>query len=109
LATAVVLIAVLFWVGVFLVYFTAQGMTPGEFFFGRFEPLPDDLGLWRELGLDEKSGLLGEERLLLPGDRPKAAYLLRQVRFRDPLTRSIVRVEHEQRIPRRRVSARSRS
>ncbi len=108
MATAVVLIALLFWVGVFLVYFTAQGLTPGEFFFGRYEKLPDDLGTWREGGVDEKSGLLVEERLLLPGDRPKASFLLRQVRFRDPATRTIVRVEAEQRVPRRRVSARSR-
>ena len=109
MATAVVLIAFLFWVGVFLVYFTAQGLTPGEFFFGRYEPLPVDLGSWRDLGLDAESGLLREERLLLPGDRPKAGYLLRQVRLRDPVTRSIVRVEPELRVPRRRVSARASS
>jgi hypothetical protein len=107
LATPVVLIALLFWVGVFLVFFTARGLTPSEFFFGRYEQLPDDLGTWRELGLDAGSGLLAEERLLLPGDRPKASYLIRQVRFRDPVTRSIVRVEREVRVRRRRVSARS--
>jgi hypothetical protein len=107
LATVVVLIALLFWVGVFLIYFTAQGLTPGEFFFGRYEPLPDDLGTWRELGVDAESGLLSEERFLLPGDRPKSPYLLRQARFRDPVTRAIVRVEAEIRVPRRRVSARS--
>jgi hypothetical protein len=107
-ATVVVLMALLFWVGVFWIYFTAQGLTPGEFFFGRFEPLPDDLGVWQTTGHDE-SGLVVEERLLLPGDRPKAKYLVRQVRVRDPVTRAIVRVEPEARIPRRRVSARSRS
>jgi hypothetical protein len=107
LATAVVLIALLFWGGVFLVYFTAQGLTPGEFFFGRYEPLPSDLGRWRELGIDAESGLLAEERLLLPGDRPKAPYLIRQARFRDPVTLAIVRVEGETRVARKRVSARS--
>lgn len=107
MAALVVCFALLFWVGVFWIYFTTQGLTPSEFFFGRYEPLPDDLGAWREVGVDQSSGCLKEERLLLPGDRSNASYLLRQVRFRDPTTRAIVRVAPEERVSRRRVSARS--
>jgi hypothetical protein len=105
-ATAVVVIALIFWAGVFFVVFAASGRTPGEFFFGRYEPLPDDLGKWKETGIDELSGQLREERLLLPDGRPDAGHLLRQVRYRHPVTRVIESTEAEQRVPRRRVSAR---
>jgi hypothetical protein len=32
--------ALLFWAGVFMVYFTSAGTTPLEFFFGRYEAPP---------------------------------------------------------------------
>lgn len=103
----VILSALLFWACVFAVFFASQGTTASEFFLGKFEPLPADLGQWVEQGLDAQSGLLREERLLLPPGRPHAGALLRQVRYRDPATRAIVRVEPEARVRRRRVSARS--
>jgi len=103
----VVLTALLFWGAVFMIVFASQGLSPVEFFFGRYEPLPHDLGIWRETGTDAQTGLLREERLLLPNSNPKAGHLMRQVRHRDPATRAIARVEPEQRVPRRRVSARS--
>lgn len=103
----VILSALLFWICVFVVFFASQGTTASEFFFGKFEPLPDHLGQWVDHGVDAQSGLLREERLLLPPGRPHAAELLHQVRYRDPVTRDIVRVEPETRTRRRRVSARS--
>ena len=101
----VVAAALLFWVCVFMVYFTAAGTTPREFFFGRYEPPPHDLGRWREVGIDPEAELLREERYLLPDGR-SSSYLLQQVRFRDPTTRKIVRIEPEKRIARRRVTLR---
>jgi hypothetical protein len=102
----VVAAALLFWVGVFMVYFTAAGTTPLEFFFGAFEPPPADLGQWKEAGLDPNTSVLREERYLLPGGRG-ARHLVLQVRWRDPGTRQIVRVAPDQRIVRRRVSSRA--
>jgi len=102
----VVAAALLFWASVFMIYFTATATTPVEFFLGRFEPPPPDLGVWKEAG--EDGGLLREQRCLLPEGRRNSGYLLQQVRYRDPVSREIVRVEAEQRLPRRRVSSRSR-
>ncbi len=104
---AVVAVAMVFWIGVFMVYFTAQGTTPLEHFFGEYEPLPGDLGHWRETGVDEKTGLLREERRLSP-EGASRGYLLVQVRYREPSTGAIVRVEPEQRAPRRRVRKKAR-
>jgi hypothetical protein len=101
----VVAMALLFWACVFMVYFTSAKTTPLEFFFGRYEPPPADLGTWRQVGAEQ--GLLREERCLLPDGRHGAGYLLLQVRWREPATNAIVRVEPEQRLRRRRVSSRS--
>jgi len=102
----VVLAALLFWGAVFVIFFASQGTTLSEFFLGRYEPLPPDLRIWKRSGIDERTGLLREERLLLPGDDPGARRLLHQVRYRDPVTHEIVRVEPERRLPRRRESTR---
>jgi hypothetical protein len=99
----VVLAALVFWASVFMVYFTSQGTTPIEFFLGRYELPPADLGTWREASASPEDGLAREERYLLPEAGAKARYLLRQVRYRDPTTREIVRVDPEQRVRRRRV------
>jgi hypothetical protein len=107
-----VFIAVAFWAAVFMIFFAAQGLTPGEFFFGRYEPPPPDLGEWKEtataagLAPPAEVELVHEERLLLPEGRTGAGYFLHQARYRDPVTRAIVRVEPERRVRRRRVSAR---
>ena len=106
MTAAVVLSALLFWCAVFTIFFATQGTNPLEFFLGRYEPLPADLGQWRQLGRDPQTGLLREERLLLPSGRPNAARFVHQVRLRDPLTREILRVEPERHVRRRRVSAR---
>jgi len=104
--TAVALTALLFWAGVFTVFFVGDGRTPLEFLLGRYEPLPDALGTWQQ-GRADPSGpgaaLVREERFVLPGGRLGASHLLHQVRYRDPVTRDIVRVEPERRVPRRRV------
>jgi len=102
----VVLAALLFWAAVFMIFVASQGVSPVEFFLGRYEPLPQDLGTWRKTGNDEQTGLLREERLLLPNGNAKAGHLVRQVRHRDPATRAIMRIETEQRVPRRRESVR---
>ena len=104
--TFVVVIALVFWGGVFLIFFTAHGTTPSEFFLGRYEPPPSDLGEWKESGTDDESRLLREERFLLPRGDPGAGQLLHQIRYRDPVTRTIVQVEPERRVRRRRVGTR---
>ena len=101
----VVAAALLFWVCVFMVYFTAAGTTPSEFFLGAYEPPPPDLGRWKEAVPDAATGWLREERCLLP-DGNRSRYFVQQARYRDPLTRRIVRIEPEKRVPRRRVSVR---
>ncbi len=103
---AVVLVALLFWACVFLVYFTMQGTTPLEYLLGRFEPLPSDLGSWKECGIDPATGLVREERFVLPGGRPSSRQLLHQVRYRDPSKRSIERIGPEVRVRRRRIRER---
>ena len=102
-----VLIVLLFWGSVFMVALTAKGLTPFEFLFGAREPLPKELGSWKESGTDEHTGWVREERLLLPPAGPSSSYLLCQVRHRDPVTHEIVSVEPERRVRRRRVKARS--
>ena len=87
-----------------MVYFVASATTPMEFFFGRYEAPPVDLGVWKEASTSDAE--LREERLLLPDGRSNAPYLLLQVRYRDPATRAILRIEPEQRLRRRRVSTR---
>lgn len=91
-----------------MVYFTSHGTTPIDFFLGRYE-LPPDLGTWKATGKDADGRFVREERCVLPSERPNAGHFLRQVRYRDPLTRAIVRVEPEQKVPRRRVGRASRS
>jgi hypothetical protein len=103
----VVAVALLFWVCVFLVYFTSVSTTPLEFFFGRFEPPPVNGGTWIDAGVDASTGLTRQERWLLPDGRPKASYLLHQVRYRDVASGSIVRVEPEQRVRRKRLQPRA--
>jgi len=98
----VVAVALIFWASVFMIYFTSQGTTPIDFFLGRYE-LPPELGSWKEAGVDAERGLIREERCLLPDGRANAGYLVRQVRYRDRATLAIVRVEPEQKLPRRRV------
>src|SRR6188768_2942861 len=99
--------ALVFWTAVFAIFFTSQGTTPLEFLLGRYEPLPADLNQWHERGIDVQSGLLREERLILPAGRSNGAFLLRQVRYRDPTTRKIARTCPEERVRRRRLSVRS--
>lgn len=97
----------LFWVFVFTIYFAAQGTTPLEFLFGRYEPLPEGLGQWRDVGVDRSTGLMRQERFLAPEGRSGTGRLLHQVRYRNVVTGNIERVEPEQRVSRRRISTRS--
>lgn len=103
----VVASALAFWAFVFAVYFASMGTTPLKLFFGGYEP-PPELGIWKEVGAAPEPDLVREDRYLLPEGRAQAGYLLHQVRYRDRLTRAIVRVEPEQRLARRRVGRSSR-
>jgi len=106
LAFFVVFTALVFWAAVFAAFFTSQGTSALEFLLGRFEAPPDDLNTWRDTGIEHPSGLLRQERLLFPEGRQNGPILLRQVRYRDPVSNEIVRVAPEERLRRRRVSAR---
>jgi len=107
LAVFVVFTALVFWAAMFSVFFASQGTSALEFLRGRYEPPPDDLNTWRDVGIEEPTGLLRQERLLFPPGREGGAIFLHQVRFRDPGSQRIVRVSPERRVRRRRVSVRS--
>ena len=92
----------------FAIFFTSQGTSALEFLLGRYEAPPDHLNSWRDAELEQSSGLLRQERLLFPAGRQDGPVLLRQVRYRDPISKKIVRVAPEERVRRRRVSARTR-
>lgn len=71
---------------------------------GALEALPPDLGKWIEGAEPGPDGLLREQRhLFQEATGLGAGKLILQVRYRDPSSREIVRVEPEQLIPRRRV------
>jgi hypothetical protein len=106
LAALVVFAALVFWAAVFSVFFTSQGGSPLEFLLGRYEAPPEHLNTWLDAGIDPLSGFLRQERLLFPSGREGGPVLLRQVRFRDPNTGQIVRIGPEERVRRRRISAR---
>jgi len=99
----VVAAALLFWIGVFTVYFTSQGISPLDFLLGAYEPFNPELARWRVTGADPQSGLIREERLLVPEGGPASRYLERQVRHRDPITQRIVVVEPPSRVRRQRL------
>ena len=107
MAGFVVFTALVFWAAAFSIFFASQGTTLLEFLFGRYEAPPEHLNSWRDMGVEHPSGLLRQERLLFPPGRQSGSVLLRQVRYRDPATREIVRVAPEERVQRRRVSART--
>jgi hypothetical protein len=106
LAVFVVFTALVFWAAMFATFFTSQGTSALEFLFGRFEAPPDHLNTWRDVGIEQPSGLLRQERLLFPDGRQSGPVFLRQVRYRDPTSNQIVRVAPEERVRRRRISAR---
>ena len=107
LAFFVVFTALVFWAAMFAIFFTSQGTSALEFLLGRYEAPPDHLNTWRDLGIEQPTGLLRQERLLFPAGREDGPVLLRQVRYRDPSSNAIVRVSPEERVRRRRVSVRA--
>ncbi|HKO47269.1 MAG TPA: hypothetical protein VJV79_06075 [Polyangiaceae bacterium] len=107
MAVFVVFTALVFWAAMFAIFFASQGTTLLEFLFGRYEAPPEHLNTWRDMGIEPLSGLLRQERLLFPPGHASGPVLLRQVRYRDPSNRVIVRVAPEERVRRRRVSART--
>jgi hypothetical protein len=106
LAFFVVFTALVFWAAMFGIFFASQGASALEFLLGRYEPPPDHLNSWVDAGIEQPSGLLRQERLLFPAGRQSGPFLLRQVRYRDPETKQIVRVLPEERVRRKRVNAR---
>jgi hypothetical protein len=99
---AIVSMALLFWTGVFGIYFTARGVSPIDFFFGAREPYDPALAQWRTARVEAPLGLICEERFLLPDGRNNASYLEHQVRYRDRASQVITKVEPPRRVPRRR-------
>ena len=91
----------------FGIFFTSQGTSAREFLFGRYEAPPDHLNTWLDTGIEQPSGLLRQERLLFPPGRQDGPVFLRQVRYRDPSSKAIVRIAPEELVRRRRVSARA--
>jgi hypothetical protein len=79
---------------------------------GVFDELPESLGSWfedvnsPEAEADKQKGFIREARYLLqPGTLFKRESLVRQVRLRDAVSKEILQVLPEQRIPRRRKHA----
>ena len=107
MAIFVVFTALVFWAAVFAIFFRSQDTSALEFLLGRYEAPPDHLNTWRDVGIEQDSGLLRQERLLFPPGRQGGPVLLRQVRYRDPSSNQIVRVAPEECVRRRRVSART--
>ncbi len=71
---------------------------------GALPDLPDKLGKWVEQEKPSEDGLLCEKRhLLIDEGGFGGGKLLLQVRYRNPQTREIMRIEKEQTIKRRRV------
>jgi len=105
-ASFVVFTALVFWAALFGIFFASQGSSAREFLFGRYEAPPEHLDTWQDVGIEQPSGLLRQERLLFPAGGHDGPFLLRQVRYRDPHSRAIVRVAPEERVRRRRISAR---
>ena len=91
-----VCVVVLFWVGIFVVAFAAQGSSIADFLLGRRPPLPSDLGRWIDVGV-QNDGRMRQERRLLPGGRGDPSCLILQVRFVDLDSGEIVAVLPERR------------
>lgn len=89
----------------FGIFFASQGTSALEFLLGRYEPPPADLNTWSDTGVEPSSGLLRQERLVFPDSRQGGPFLLRQVRYRDPQSREIVRVDPEERVRRQRIKS----
>lgn len=86
---------------VYLGLFFAHVPGASEERLGVWEPLPKDLNEWCDRGLED--GLVREERYLFDDSAGGPGKLSLQVRFRDPVTRAIVRIAPETLVPRRRV------
>ncbi len=70
---------------------------------GKWEPLPDRLGEWVKDTERTAEGLIRESRQLLPEGGRAGAKIVLQVRYRDPHTQEIVRVEPEVTWKRKRI------
>lgn len=96
---ALVVLAVGFWVSILAVLLVATGTSVRDLVSGKLEPLPDHLGTWVEQE-ERTDDLVVEERCLLaPGD----SQLVYQRRYLDSAVRSIVRVDADVLVPRKRL------
>jgi hypothetical protein len=96
---ALVALVIGFWISVFAIFFIASGTSVRDLVSGKFEPLPHHLGTWIEQEKRTDDDRIVEERYLLgPGD----AQLVYQRRYLDSTTRSIVKVDAEVLLPRKR-------
>lgn len=100
-------------IGAMLYLLVIQREVPGvvEQRFGVLEPLPGDIGVWNTDELSDagkaavQQGLRRETRLFYDphGGFLGAGRLIRQTRYRNPATGTIVRVEADEHVPRRRI------
>lgn len=100
------LIVAVLGIGLYLLFFLQNVPGAVEERLGVLEPLPADLGVWKAVDTPGVPGAGGtrpeirEERLFLDEARGK---LLHQVRFRNPDTGEIMRVEKDRAVKRRRI------
>jgi hypothetical protein len=96
-------------VGVVMYTLLIQRAVPGvaEQRFGVLEPLPDDVGKWvsdtesEQGAVAVKQGLRREVRMWHDPNKPET--LTKQVRYKNPATGAIVRVDPEETVKRRRI------
>lgn len=91
-------------VGAYLAFFFSHVPGASEERLGEYEPLPPDLGQWKEESERTSDGLVREARhLFQEATGFGAGTLVVQVRYRDPESREIVRIEPERVVPRKRI------
>jgi hypothetical protein len=116
MTTVFVFLLGLAFIGGVIYLFLVQGAVPGlvEQRFGVLEALPPDIGKWKSDDESEEGkaaaarGLRREERLFHDPNAPGfsgGGKLVRQVRYRNPATNQIVKVEPDQVVKRKRVKA----
>ena len=89
---------------VYLLLFMSQVPGAQEERFGKLEPLPPRLGEWQRSDVPEADGTIAELRFLFHESTGLGAgKLVRQMRFRDPITDEIVRVGAEETVKRKRI------
>jgi hypothetical protein len=112
LSTLLGVLAVAYVIGRLIYWFVIDRQVPGGWDrrFGTHEALPPDVGQWKnDVESDEgraaaRTGLERQVRLFHDPHRGGGT-LIRQVRYRNPATNVIVRVDADEPVPRRRTQS----